>query len=88
VTIAWHRNQGPAFANRLLANARDPEIPIPREIAGVSREQLLRTMHDVLSRHGSLELREALDAHADEAIERARACDSLDDAVGALEVPA
>lgn len=88
VTIAWHRNQGPAFANRVLANARDPEVRIPCEIAGVSREQLLLAMHDVLMRHGSLELREALDAHAEEALGRARACDSLEDAVGALEVPA
>jgi hypothetical protein len=85
VTIAWHRNKGPAYTNRAIANARDPEVPIPREIEGVTPDQLLRAMHAVLAANGSLELREALDAHADEMIERARSLDSLHDAVDALE---
>jgi hypothetical protein len=86
VTIAWHRNQGPAFLNRVIANARDPEVPIPHEIDGVTREQLLRTMHAALAAHGSVELRAALDAHADEVIERARSYHSVHDVVDALAV--
>lgn len=86
VTIAWHRHQGPAFLNRLIANARDPEVPIPHEIDGVTREQLLRAMHSALAAHGSAELRAALDAHADEVIERARSYHSVHDAVDALAV--
>jgi hypothetical protein len=86
VTIAWHRNQGPAFLNRVIANARDPEVPIPYEIDGVTREQLLRTMHSALAAHGSVELHAALDAHADEVIERVRSYHSVHDVVDALEV--
>jgi hypothetical protein len=70
VTIAWHRNQGPAFLNRLIANARDPAVPIPHEIAGITRTRLLETMADVLSANGSPELAAAIARRRDEAIAR------------------
>lgn len=70
VTIAWHRNQGPAFLNRVIANERDPAVPIPLEIEGITRTRLLETMADVLSAHGSPELAAAIARRRDEVIAR------------------
>jgi hypothetical protein len=87
VTIAWHRNQGPAFLNRVIANARDPGEPIPREIEGITRTRLLETMADVLSAHGSAELGAAIARRREEALARAADVEDLqqlvDDFTGA-----
>lgn len=44
VTLAWHRNQGPAFLNRVMANSRNPEVLIPEQIEGVDLPQLCQAM--------------------------------------------
>jgi hypothetical protein len=77
VTVAWHRHQGPAFLNRLMANARDPDEPIPRVIEGVSRADLLRAMAQAFRAHGSPALRAAVDRHYDEALSVVDAGDNL-----------
>ena len=41
VMVAWRRNQGPAFLNRAINNARDPQETIPAEIEGITRGALL-----------------------------------------------
>jgi hypothetical protein len=77
VTVVWHRNQGPAFTNRVIANARDPHERIPRAVDGIARETLLARMGDVLALHGSGTLRADLAAHREEVLAYAVICDSL-----------
>jgi len=77
VTVVWHRNQGPAFTNRVIANARDPHERIPRAVDGIPRETLLARMGDVLALHGSETLRADLAAHREEVLAYAGVCDSL-----------
>jgi hypothetical protein len=84
VTIAWHRNQGPAFLNRLIANARDPAVPLPHEIEGITRTRLLETMADVLSAHGSPELAAAIARRRDEVIARTGEVEDLQQLVDDL----
>jgi hypothetical protein len=84
VAVAWHRNQGPAFTNRVINNARDPESSIPWEIAGVTREALLGNMGDVLAHQGSPALRAEIARHRDEGLAYAGQCDSLHEVVDLL----
>jgi hypothetical protein len=60
VTIAWHRNRGPAFLARTLNHLRGDADFIPLEIDGVTRRQLLDGMRAVLEIHGSNPLRRSL----------------------------
>ena len=84
VTVAWHRNQGPAFLNRAMNNARDPEERIPREIEGVARKVLLGNMADALAGHGSLVLRKAVMEHRETVLSFVEECDSLHELVDRL----
>jgi hypothetical protein len=84
VTVAWRRNQGPAFINRAIANARDPGVVIPREIDGIGREALLRAMDRALAEHGSAALRAVLDENRDDVLAHVDAFDSLHDLVDML----
>lgn len=63
VTVAWHRNQGPAFAAAVNRSHREAAYRIPREIEGVSRHQLLVAMARVLAEHGSTALQQDLRTH-------------------------
>jgi hypothetical protein len=85
VTVAWRRNQGPAFLNRAMNNVRDPEQLIPREIEGISRAMLLEKMGGALREHGSPELREAIELYAASVLHSAATFDSLHDLVDELE---
>jgi hypothetical protein len=69
VTVAWRRNQGPAFVAAVVRSAKVPTYRIPFEIEGVSRKQTALAMLAVLRTHGSAGLRADLDAHADLLIE-------------------
>lgn len=69
VTVAWRRNQGPAFVAAVVRSARVSTYRIPFEIEGVSRKQTALAMLAVLRTHGSARLRADLDAHADLLIE-------------------
>lgn len=60
VTVAWQRNQGPAFTNRIMANSRNPEIPIPGQIEGISLRRLCEAMLPMLLAHGSPALQDSL----------------------------
>jgi hypothetical protein len=81
VTVAWRRNQGPAFLNRAMNNARDPEELIPWEIEGVTRTALLNAMAAALSEHGSPELRRDVARYRDDVMAYATACDNLHELV-------
>jgi hypothetical protein len=87
VTVAWRTNQGPAFLNRAIANARDRAVAIPRQIDGFGREQLLRAMDRALSEHGSDALRAAIAANRDDVLAHADAFDSLHELVDVLIEP-
>ena len=63
VTVAWHRQQGPAFAAAVNRNYREPAYRIPREINGVSRHELLVAMARALGDHGSAALQGDLRSH-------------------------
>jgi Trypsin len=84
VTVTWHRNQGPAFLNRAMNNARDPEQLIPREIDGVSRRTLLASMGRALAEHGGAELRGDIERFREEVLARAEGCESLHELVDRL----
>jgi hypothetical protein len=63
VTVAWHRHQGPAFVAAIARSARVEGYRIPFEIDGVTREQLLQGMERALGKHGSDELKRAMERH-------------------------
>lgn len=84
VTVVWHRNKGPAYLNRAIHGMRDPDMKIPREIDGVSRETLLRNMAQVLDQCGSDAVKELVASHLDEALAYARAFDTVREFVDLL----
>jgi len=86
VTLTWRRNQGPAFLNRVLNNARHPAEPIPRAIDGIRRDQLLASMGDALAAHGSAGLAADIRRYREETLAWAAtpACDTLDTLVDSV----
>jgi hypothetical protein len=84
VTVAWQRGKGPAYLNRAMNNARDPDVLIPRAIDGVSRKLLIGNMERALCEHGSAGLRAAIERHRDEVMAFVDEFDSLHDAVDRL----
>jgi hypothetical protein len=85
VTVAWRRNQGPAFLNRAINNARDPEQRIPSEIEGVTSAGLLSAMAEALKLQGSSALRRAIEQYGDAVIAYAADCRDLHALVDRLE---
>lgn len=84
VAVVWHRHQGPAFLNRAINNARDPQELIPAEIEGVTGRGLLAAMGDVLAEHGSPALREAILRYRQDVLALAEGCDNLHELVDRL----
>lgn len=64
VSSAWRELQGGAWYHEVVRNARNPRHCIPRTINGVSREQLVATMAELMMRYGSPELRRVIGRHA------------------------
>lgn len=84
-TIAWHRGKGPAYLAHLAENARHPGHPIPFEIDGVTRSDLLVRLADAFDASGSPRLRAAVAAHRDELLELIDDFDDLHELVGRFE---
>jgi hypothetical protein len=84
VTVVWHRNKGPAYLNRAIHAIRDPDLQLPREIDGVSRETLIRNMAQVLAEHGSEAMKELVANHLDEALAYVRGFDTVRELVDLL----
>jgi hypothetical protein len=63
VTVAWHRMHGPAFFAQALNAIRDGRDTLPAPIDGTSFYTALARMGDILSSHGSDELRAAIATH-------------------------
>ncbi len=57
VTINWHNCQGPAFVAAIARSAKHPEYELPATIEGVSLSDLFVNMGNVLTKHGSNELK-------------------------------
>jgi hypothetical protein len=87
VTVAWHRYQGPAFANRVIHNVRDPEERIPSAIQGITQRALLERMGAILAEHGSEDLRASIERHREELLAIAGTFDSIHDLVAAEVSP-
>lgn len=61
VTLAWHRDGGPALVQCLYRMAADPAASMPASINGESPLTRLTRIHAVLRANASPELRQALD---------------------------
>ena len=59
VTIVWHRHHGPGFV-ALCARALAAQSPLPSSAGGVTRRALLHAMSDIIVRHASPALRNAV----------------------------
>jgi hypothetical protein len=68
VKVAWHRHEGPRFLTQVQSHLRGASSGVPHEFNGVSRNQLLESMGDVLKKHGSNPLRSAIEQHGKELI--------------------
>ena len=68
VTVAWHRNRGPAFLAGLLDHLRGKTPSIPLEIGGISRAGLLNRMETILQAYGSNALRDAIARYRDDVV--------------------
>jgi hypothetical protein len=82
VTIAWHKNQGPALLATIMGAIRDGHDTIPEAVKGVPVHAAVETMRGVLHRYGS----EALQAHVGRPetaplIERLKHCRNIDELI-------
>lgn len=66
VRVAWHRNKGPAFLAHVLNHLKGESEGVPGEVEGISLALLLGRMGEMLGRHGSNPLREAIEKHSDD----------------------
>lgn len=78
VTVAWQRNQGPAFVAALARAAREEAYRIPFSINEVSRVDLLESLRRVLGSQGSEALRKDLEKFSDDLIVAVKTGDSID----------
>lgn len=84
VKVAWNRYQGPSFVGHLVKNINEPEHPLPADIGGYSLQNLLIKMSDVLERHGSRRLSQAVEDYSNVAFQFAdkyQGFDSIDNLV-------
>ncbi len=65
VLVAWHRSQGPAFANLFVRAITEPDGDLPREVNGTTLQAAQERMCEVLMAEGSSALRETLKANRD-----------------------
>ncbi len=79
VTVTWHRKQGPAFLAALGRSAKHAVYEVPDSIEGVSRQQLVMSMADVLAEHGSLALKSLIDRYTLPLLQLFQRADTVDD---------
>jgi len=84
VMVAWCRNEGPALLAIVMAAVRDGHYRLPEKVNGVAPHQLLLRMRDVLSRHGSRELGDALHSIDLDVEEVFRNCGNLNELIDRL----
>jgi len=81
VTIAWHKNHGPALLATVMSAIRDGDPRLPRLVKGVAPYETVERMRAVLSQYGSA----ALQAHLARP-ETAPMLEELKDCTGVDEV--
>ncbi|SDX07475.1 hypothetical protein [Nitrosomonas oligotropha] len=85
VTVAWHRSKGPAFLAHFVNNARDPAHLIPFEVEGITRDQMIRRMAEVLTQHGSESLQQVIQRYFGEVMGFINSFDNLHEFVKQFE---
>ena len=75
--VAWQRLQGPRFIQSFVNSGFEQDTPFVREVNGITLEQLLLQMAEVLQDNGSLELRQTIGRHTHKVIGIARETTSL-----------
>jgi hypothetical protein len=79
VKVAWNRNQGPLFLSCALNHLKGRSNHVPLEINGVSRITLLTRMEEMLSKHGSNPLRQAIERYGADFLDILSGGDSVRD---------
>ncbi|QOJ24260.1 MAG: hypothetical protein HRU78_11890 [Gammaproteobacteria bacterium] len=85
VTVAWHRSKGPTFLAHFVNNARDPAHVIPFEVEGITRDQMIRRMAEMLTQHGSEALQQTIQHYFDEVMGFINSFDNLHEFVTQFE---
>jgi hypothetical protein len=82
VTIAWHKNHGPALLATVMGAVRDGHERLPADVKGTVPHETVERMRDVLHRYGSDALQEHL-GHPIVAplIQRLHGCTSVNEAI-------
>src|SRR6266542_1562501 len=65
VLVAWHRGQGPAFANLFLRAIANPDDDLATEVNGVTLQASRERIYQALMAEGSASLRETLKENKD-----------------------
>ena len=78
VTIAWHRNSGPAFVPHFVKSFHEKNYKIPLQIKGITLPILLKNMRTVLIENGSPALKKVIEQYGDDVIESAADCTDLE----------
>jgi len=79
VMVDWQRNHGPAFISSALDSGYNSGTKLKKEINGVTLQQLIRRMADVLQENGSHELSQAISRHLVMVLNFVNECNSLDE---------
>lgn len=74
VTVVWQRKQGPAFLAAFGRSVKHEGYKIPKEINGVSLQNLLMSMATVLEDHASEPFKEGLKTYGLDIIRLSRKC--------------
>jgi hypothetical protein len=77
VMVAWQRNHGPRFLMSTMDSGFEATTPVPKEIDGITLQQLLLRMADALLQAGSPGLRDAIGRCAAPALNAAAECASV-----------
>ncbi len=85
VTVMYYRRKGPAFANLILKAMQDPAVRIPANIEGISLQNTLRGLRDVLMMEGSSDLKAAIEQHGDWIISLSENINSVEQLLERLE---
>lgn len=77
VAVTWQRNQGPAFVIAIRDSLMQQDMPIPKEVNGVTLEYLLLHTAEALQRSGSLALRRMIAERSLQVLSWARECSGV-----------
>ncbi len=79
--IAWHRNHGPAFAAKLLANMESLDQPLPQQIEGLALDEMRRRVCGVFLSRGTSDFAAAGERYLPIALELLRGARTIREAL-------